>query len=262
MLEQTSQASSPGAVRIDDHADERVGVTALERGLNILDTLGLAEEALTLKELAARTGLSKPTVLRLSVSLERYGYIARERDGGFRLGATLWRLGMAFRRHLDLGPTVRPALQALVALTQESASFWVPRGHERICLFRVNSPRSARSHVEEGETSPVGKGAGGHVVAQFTGRGSPYALQLETEGVVATIGERDPDVASVAAPVFGPDREFIGAVVLAGILGRFEPRIPDFKPIVKQAAATISQQLSGLPAPVPAASGFSYRDAS
>lgn len=247
---------------MDAAGDERVGVTALERGLNILDTLGRAEEALSLKALAARTGLSKPTVLRLSVSLERYGYISRDRDGSFRLGATLWRLGMAFRRHLDLGPSVRPALQALVALTQESASFWVPRGQDRICLFRVNSPRSARSHVEEGETSPVGKGAGGHVVAHFTGRGSPYVLQLETEGVVATVGERDPDVASVAAPVFGPDREFIGAVVLAGILGRFEPRIPDFKPIVKQAAATISQQLSGMPAPAPVVLSSASREGS
>jgi len=66
--------------------------------------------------------------------------------------------------------------------------------------------------------------------------------------VAVTLGDRDPDVASVAAPVLGPDGEFLGALVLAGILGRFEPRVPDFKPIVQQAAGSIWRRagLSGM----------------
>lgn len=225
--------------------DERVGVTALERGLAILDVLGAADSGLALKEVSARTALSKATVLRLAVSLERYGYLRREDSGHFHLGPTLWRLGAVFRRHLDLERHVRPVLEALVSLTQESASFWVPHGGERMCLYRVNSPRSARSHVEQGELSPLGKGAGGHVIAHHLGRPTALAAQIESEGVAVTLGDRDPDVASVAAPVHGPDGEFLGALVLAGILGRFEPRVPDFKPIVKQAAGSLWRHAGG-----------------
>lgn len=228
-----------------DGVDDRIGVTALERGLAILDVLGAAGDGLTLKDLSARASLSKATVLRLAVSLERYGYLTRDDGGSFHLGPTLWRLGTVFRQNLDLEKHIRPALDALVALTQESASFWVARGGERMCLYRVNSPRTARSHVEEGEMSPLTKGAGGHIIAFYVGRPTAMAGQVESEGVVATLGDRDPDVASVSAPVFGPNQEFLGALVLAGILSRFEPRVQDFKAIIKQAAQSVSRQAGG-----------------
>ncbi len=227
-------------------ADDRVGVDAVERAMTILNALGGAEGALSLKEVALKTGLTKPTILRLSVSLERFGYLRRGADGSYRLGPALWLLGSAYRRNLELEPILRPALQALVSLTQESASFWIARGSERICLFRVNSPRSARSHVEEGEVSPVDRGSGGHVIAYGTGRPTPHAAEIAAEGVVATFGERDPDVASVSSPVFGPNDEFVGALTLAGILNRFEPQAREFKVVVRQAAVSVSRQLGGV----------------
>jgi DNA-binding IclR family transcriptional regulator len=234
-------AEGAGAEPVDD----RIGVTALERGLGLLDTLGAAGSALSLKDLSARAGLSKATVLRLAVSLERFGHLRRDSAGNFHLGPALWRLGTVFRQNLDLEQHVRPVLEALVSLTQESASFWIPHGGQRMCLYRVNSPRSARSHVDEGEHSPLDKGAGGHIVAYHLGKPTPRASEIEADAVVATVGDRDPDVASVAAAVLGPNREFLGALVLAGILNRFEPRIPDFKPIVKQAAQSLSRQVGG-----------------
>jgi hypothetical protein len=109
----------------------------------------------------------------------------------------------------------------------------------------VNSPRSARSHVEEGEVSPIDKGSGGHVVAFGTGRATPLAAAIVAEGAVATFGERDPDVASVSAPVYGPNDEFVGALTLAGILSRFEPQAEEFKVVVRQAAVSVSRQLGG-----------------
>lgn len=230
-------------------SDDRTGVEAVERALSIVSALGGTAVPLSLKELALKTGITKPTILRLAVSLERYGYLLRDTTGRYRLGPTLWRLGSAYRQNLELEPIIRPALQALVALTQESASFWVARGDERICLYRVNSPRSARSHVDEGEASPLDRGSGGHVVAYGTGRPTLLSSEIATHHVVATFGERDPDVASVSAPVYGPNDEFIGALTLAGILNRFEPQVPAFKVIVRQAAAAVSRQLGGTFAP-------------
>ena len=235
----TAQATADTTVEgaCVEPADDRIGVTALERGLGLLDALGAARIPLQTQR--------PPTVLRLAVSLERFGHLRRDSVGNFHLGPALWRLGTAFRQNLDLEQHVRPVLEALVSLTQESASFWIPHGNQRMCLYRVNSPRSARSHVEEGEHSPIDKGAGGHIVAYHLGKPTPRASEIEADAAVATVGDRDPDVASVAAAVLGPNREFLGALVLAGILSRFEPRIPDFKPIVKQAAQALSRQVGG-----------------
>jgi DNA-binding IclR family transcriptional regulator len=231
----------------DSQPDDRMGSEAVERALTLLDALGSASAPLSLKELALKTGLSKATILRLTVSLERFGYVGRSLAGAYQLGPTLWRLGSVFRQNLELEPIIRPAMQALVSLTQESASFWIPRGDERMCLFRQNSPRSARSHVEEGESSPIGKGSGGHVVAYYLGLPTRFSEDIQAHGVVATLGDRDPDVASVSAPVLGPNREFVGALTLAGILNRFEAHVPEYKVIVKQAAASITRQLGGEP---------------
>lgn len=228
-----------------ENADERIGVDAVERAMTILNALGETQSSLSLKEVALKTGLSKPTILRLSVSLERFGYLRRSSSGAYSLGPTLWKLGSAYRRNLELEPIIRPALQALVSLTQESASFWILREKERVCLFRVNSPRSARSHVEEGETSPLNKGSGGHVISHGIGLPTPFAAEISADHVVATLGDRDPDVASVSAPIYGPNDEFIGAITLAGILSRFEPQVPEFKVVVRQAAIAVSKQLGG-----------------
>jgi DNA-binding IclR family transcriptional regulator len=228
-----------------ENVDERIGVDAVERALTILNALGESQNSLSLKEVALKTGLSKPTILRLSVSLERFGYLRRSGSGTYSLGPTLWKLGSAYRRNLELEPIVRPALQALVALTQESASFWIRREKERVCLFRVNSPRSARSHVEEGETSPLDKGSGGHVISHGFGLSTPFGAEIAADQVVATLGDRDPDVASVSAPVYGPNGEFTGAITLAGILSRFAPQVPEFKVVVRQAAMAVSRQLGG-----------------
>lgn len=108
-------------------------------------------------------------------------------------------------------------LEALVSSTEESASFWIPHGGKRMGLYRIHSPRTARSHVDEGERSPLNRGSGGHIVAFYLRHSTPMASDMEKEGVIATVGDRDPDVASDAAPVLGAPSRILGALVLAGI---------------------------------------------
>ena len=81
----------------------------------------------------------------------------------------LWRLGSVFRQGLDLGVVVRPVLHDLVRETDESASFYVPRGDMGVCLYRVNSSRLARDHVKEGDVSPFGVGSSGQILKAFSG---------------------------------------------------------------------------------------------
>ena len=69
------------------------GVSAVERALSLLDAFNELDYALTLADLARRTGLYKSTILRLAESLQRMGYLKRLADGSFQLGAAPLRLG-------------------------------------------------------------------------------------------------------------------------------------------------------------------------
>jgi DNA-binding IclR family transcriptional regulator len=142
--------------------------------------------------------------------------------GDYQLGPTLFRLGMLYRQSLNLGDFVMPALQALAKETTESASFYVRQGQVRVCLFRVDSPQPVRDHVRMGDELPLRKGAAGRVLVSFEA-GISAARNAAGQGkfIVATVGERQADLAAVAAPVFGAAGELVGAVNVSGPKSRF-----------------------------------------
>jgi len=220
------------------------GVDAVERALTLLNVFTSGGTGLTLKELASRSNLNKATILRLSVSLERFGYLMRDETGLYHLGPTLWRLGSEFRKNLRLGPYIRPVLTNLVSKTGESASFYVQRANSGVCLYRVNSPRLARDHIEEGEIIPLGTGSSGQVLDAFTTQHGRNVSQIRKDGYYVSRGERDPEVAGISAPVLGPDGGLLGAVSLSGLLTRFdESKIPDLIEQVRGAALDIQKRL-------------------
>ena len=197
-------------------------VEAVERALTVLDAFHADRPTMTLGEIAAATGFYKSTILRLAASLERCGYLVREENGVFRLGPTLWRLGSVYRAGFNLGGTIRPELRRLVEASGETASFYVREGRSRVCLFRHNSPQSARHHLDEGAELPLNAGASAHVLVAFSdGRGS-RSNAVQQRGYCISLGERDPQVAAVAVPVFDLGGQFRGALAISGLIGRFK----------------------------------------
>ena len=97
--------------------DTTGGVEAVERALRVLDIFVPGDTGLSLKQVSDRSGVNKATILRLSVSLEKFGHITRDAEGLFHLGPSLWRLGSVFRQNLRMGPIVRPVLANLVNAT-------------------------------------------------------------------------------------------------------------------------------------------------
>ncbi|QDJ12234.1 Transcriptional regulator, IclR family (plasmid) [Roseomonas mucosa] len=197
-------------------------VEAVERALSILDAFGDGTPRLSLSEVAERTGLYPSTVLRLAASLDRFGYLHRGQDGLFRLGPTPLRLGLLYRDAFDLATLVRPVLARLVERTGETAAFYVREQERRVCLYRHHSPRVIRHHVEEGATLPLDRGASGRVLMAHTGGTDPVHQQVRERGWYLSLGERDPEAAAVAAPVFGRGRQFIGALGIIGLRSRLE----------------------------------------
>jgi DNA-binding IclR family transcriptional regulator len=102
-----------------DMVRKKQGVNAVEHALAVLDAF-IGDGSRGLADLAKTTGLAKPTLLRLLVSLEAAGCIVRLSDGQYQLGAKVMQLGTAYTSNFRLDQHVLPVLQSLASQTRES----------------------------------------------------------------------------------------------------------------------------------------------
>jgi len=200
-------------------------VEAVERALAVLNVFHADKPTMTLSEIASATGFYKSTILRLAGSLERLGYLIREERGAFRLGPAPGRLGSNCRAGFNPGEATRRWLRRRGEAAAETASFYIREGESRVCLFRHNSPQSARHHLDEGAELPLSAGASAHVLLAFSDDAKgPKAKAVQQRGYDVSLGERDPHVAAVAVPVFDLAGEFRGALAISGLIGRFKEK--------------------------------------
>jgi len=224
----------------------RQGVEAVDRALALLAAFGATDASLGLAELARRTGMYKSTLLRLAASLMRAGMLERGADGVFRLGPELARLGGLYRRRADPPALIRPALAALVAATGETASFYVREGRVRVCLYRHNSDKPVRHHLDEGIRLPLEHGAAGRVLLAFGGaRGAAYDRIRREHGCVS-LGERDPEVGAAAVPVVDSGGSLRGALSVSALLARFDAKAQ------RRALAALAREAKALGERLPA----------
>lgn len=196
-------------------------VDSVERAMSILSAFSSQRRRMTLAELADETGLHKSTVLRQAKSMLLYGFLTRDSDGRYGIGASVWRLGLIFRQDYQNGATIRPVLRDLVAQTGETASFYVRAGEERVCLYRENSPNLIRYHLEEGMRLPMDRGSVAMVLRRHAGEDVPADVTFSPAGSANVVGGRNPNIASVATPVVSPDGDLLGALAVSGLTTRF-----------------------------------------
>jgi DNA-binding IclR family transcriptional regulator len=225
-------------------------VEAVERALSILESFGEDRQRMTLAQLAGETGLYKSTILRLSASLERFGYLSRDESGLYRLGPSVWRLGSIYRRSFDLGERIRPELRFLVEATGETASFYIREASERVCLYRENSRHPIRHHLDEGSRLPLDRGAAAHVLRAYSagdgvGEDEADRARVRRAGYYLSVGERSPDVSAVAVPLLGGDGRLRGALAVSGLTSRFgAPQRSRSVTLLKEVSARLSSLLA------------------
>jgi DNA-binding IclR family transcriptional regulator len=199
------------------------GVSAVERALSLLDAFNELDYSLTLAELARRTGLYKSTILRLSESLQRMGYLKRLADGSFQIGAVPLRLGAIYQRQCRTSEHVPEVLREIVQATEECASFYIQDDKHAVCLHRVDSARMIRDAIREGDRLPISKGAAPQVLQAFgTHKNGKRYDRIRIEGFCASFGESDPEIAALSVPVLSVNRALVGALTLSGPRYRYE----------------------------------------
>lgn len=226
---------------------DQQNVSAVTRAMQILECFRVDDAFISLAEMARRTGIHKTTVLRLARTLAESQYLVqRKEDGAWRLGPAAGWLGARYQASFDVNNAIEPVLLELTQKTNESTSFFVREGNVRTCLVRVEGPQSIRHHIREGEVLPLEKGSPGRVLLAFSGEQGATYEDIRKKGYYISIGERDPEIASVSAPVFGNNWRLLGVISISGPAGRLpKVKLNQFSKMVVSKATQLSYELSG-----------------
>jgi DNA-binding IclR family transcriptional regulator len=196
--------------------DGRLGV--VDKVASILAALEAGPA--TLAALTAATGLPRATAHRLAVALGRHGLVGRDGEGRFVPGVALIGLGRAAAEALPLRTLARPFLEVLRDQTGESVQLFVAEDEWRRCVLSLPSPHALRWIVAEGSLLPLDRGSAGRILLAGASPTESAPNRWARDGWVESVEEREPGVASVSAPVLGPDGGVVAAVSVSGPIER------------------------------------------
>jgi DNA-binding IclR family transcriptional regulator len=222
-------------------------IQSVTRALLVLKAFSGDDAFLSLAELARRTGMHKPTVLRLARTLALEGFLVQQHDGAWRLGPSAGLIGARYQAQFDANVIIESQLMELCAATGESASFHVYEGNIRSCVLRCEGPQGIRHHVRPGELLPLNRGSAGRVILAALGEPGAAYDRIRRAGFSLTRGERSTYAASVSAVVHGAQQAVLGSISLSGPVARLtEELLLSFAPAVVRAAAQVSWKLAGV----------------
>jgi IclR family pca regulon transcriptional regulator len=129
-------------------------IEALARGLEVITVFRAERPEMTLAEVAAATGLARPTARRILLTLVELGYV-RSGDRGFALTPRVLDLGVAYVTSMGLWEVARPHLERLSAQTGESCSVAQLDGSDIVYVARVAVPKIVTLSVQIGTRFPA-----------------------------------------------------------------------------------------------------------
>lgn len=244
------------------------GTEAAARVADVL-LLYLHRPAYGVSAIARELNLSKAVVHRILQSLESRSIVAYDdRQRVYRLGSAIAALGARALSNLDLRASALPVLRRLARATGETVTLSALMGLSRIYIDQLPSLHEIKMTVEIGRPFPLHAGASSRALLAFappdlrravldealrplTPRTmtDPAALEASLAetvrtGIARSRGERQHGAGSVAAPLFGPESEVVGAISVCGPVDRFDDAtVERFAPLVAKAAREISTGL-------------------
>lgn len=145
--------------------------TTLARGLSLVEAFGVDDVWLGNAELARRTGLSKPTVSRLSSTLIELGYLTRNEEGKFRPGVRLLALAYPVLRGFTIRKLARPLMMEVAREIRGAVSIGTL---DRLNAIYIETALGSDSH-------PLSPDVGNSALLIHNALGRALLAQLEEE---------------------------------------------------------------------------------
>jgi IclR family pca regulon transcriptional regulator len=138
-------------------------VQSFERGLAVIATFDGEHSALTLSDVARRTGITRAAARRLLLTLVQLGYMRM--DGRqFALRPKVLSLGYAYLSTISLPEIALPALATVASAVRESAYLSVLDDDEIVCVADVPVRRIWNASIAVGTRFPAFATAAGRVI--------------------------------------------------------------------------------------------------
>jgi DNA-binding IclR family transcriptional regulator len=204
------------------------GIGVVDKTVAILSAVAISPASLS--DLVDRTEIPRATAHRLAVALEAHRLLVRDSEGRFTPGPRLAELAAG-----ATDPLLEKAADALAWLRDtagESAQLYRRDGRDRVCVAVAERASGLRTTVPVGARFPLTAGSGAQVLcawesaeirtslianAEFTER---TLAEVRRRGWAQSVGQREAGVASVSAPVFGPDGQVLAAISISGPIER------------------------------------------
>jgi DNA-binding IclR family transcriptional regulator len=240
------------------------GESVTSRALSVLDAFDEQHAALTLSQVARRSGLPVATAHRRLADLVASRLLHRRADGRYEIGARMWHLGL-LSRPTTMREAALPHLQDLVTLTGLTAHVAVLDGLAALVVDRIGGSRAVLTRHSPGGRLPLYCTAVGKVLLAF----APVTVQdqalralvahtshtITDPGVVrrqireidrtrlaSSRQEHRDGVASIAVPVFRA-----GAVVAAiGLLAPLRAGVDTHAEALRSCSAQVARSLAAL----------------
>lgn len=241
------------------------------RLLSLLGAFQAGDEALTLTELAQRTGLPQPTALRLLRELTTWGAVERTSTGAYQIGLRLFHVGMLAPSQRTLREVALPVMQDVFTVTKENVLLGVRENGSVLYVEKIRGQRSASALTRSGGLLPAHATAIGKVLLafgseesreeacaqklrQYTGRTLKDGDALRRE--LIDVRERgyaiaDQELRAGRVAVAAPVLDYAGTAI-AGLSVMGNARSIDvvrLAPVVRTAAMSLSRQLRLQPHP-------------
>jgi IclR family transcriptional regulator, pca regulon regulatory protein len=245
-------------------------VLSLARGLRVIESFQRMTDALSVSDIAGRTGLSRAAVRRLLITLEILGYASHE-GSLYGLSPRILQLGFSYLSSSSLEALASPLLQHVTQLLHESASLGVLEGQEMVYVARSAAQRVMSIGLSVGSRLPAYCTSMGRVmlaalppedVTAFLRRAdlarvTPKTIvdrahlvrlieRVRADGYALVDGELEIGLRSIAVPVTSRSGRVVAAMnsgVNAGRVTR-QRMITGFLPILRQQATLLGSMLA------------------
>jgi len=243
-------------------------VPAVEQASRILVCLSRGPKPkMRLIEICKEVGIHYSKGFSILNTLNQFGFVEKDpQSKTYSLGVGLVSLARNVLDHLDLRDFVVPYLEELTKETRQTTLFGLIRVEQVFVIAKHESGNNIGVNIKLGHRFHMTSGAHGKAIVAFMtevdrerilarkrlyfyGDSSQMNLkQLRDElaqcrrlGFARDVGDMQPGINAVSAPVFGPDGKIIGCVILMGTFP--EALIETYGQKVNKTVSKISSRL-------------------
>lgn len=227
------------AVNLSQRPANRDDLRGSERLFKIVEEL--SDRSMNLTEVAGAVELPKSTALRFLRDLEEAGWVSRNRDGIYSLGASVVGLAAQYLSQNEMVTVATPEMRRLRDELDETVSLSRRVGLIRVCVQEFPSKKNLRLVLGIGERGPLHAGASGVLLyahmpeeerkrlaedgfSQFTQRTitdfralEREATKIREQGWALTKGQKTEGGVALAVPLADPNYD--GEIAALGLFG-------------------------------------------